>query len=356
MRIAAAYLAALLAPIAAVPAAVAKELKPKFGDIGGIYYTAVSGHREACRQAIRNKIVLCHRNTEFGSGTRNRKYPGCLPVFERQARNCVVHFRAQMRKCNFSGSARITDFTGFGCTVTKRVAESSGARNVAPANRRMQARTKANVHSGPGTNYRKVGTLLPGQNVRVTGETRDWLRIEQQDGKTAFVHSSLLRQDPQPAQSEKRSRPRSIVAENQLCAVWNPNPNYYKSAIWSGGCHDGKASGSGRLVWRHREGQDVYDGNMHAGRANGRGTIAWANGDRYEGKWWKGRHHGRGLLTFADGIRYEGEWWNGRISGPAVQIDKSGRRTEGRAVDGCFGERGGVWVNFGKSARACGFK
>ena len=45
MRIGMAGLALLLA---AAPAS-AKELKPKFGKIDGVYYSDVSGNREACR-------------------------------------------------------------------------------------------------------------------------------------------------------------------------------------------------------------------------------------------------------------------------------------------------------------------
>ena len=48
-----ACLALILAPLAA---ADGKELKPKFGDIGGVFYTEVSENREACRQAIKNKM------------------------------------------------------------------------------------------------------------------------------------------------------------------------------------------------------------------------------------------------------------------------------------------------------------
>ena len=126
MRIGRVCLAALLLAAVSMPAALAKELKPKFGNIDGVYYSDVSGNREACRQAIRNKIALCRQNTNFESNTKNRKYAGCLRIFRRQAQGCVTHFRHQMSKCNLSGAARITDFTGFSCEVTKTVVEDSG--------------------------------------------------------------------------------------------------------------------------------------------------------------------------------------------------------------------------------------
>ncbi len=118
-RIVAVCIAAALAPALAGAA----EMKPKFGDIDGVYYTDVAGDREACHQAVRNKIALCRENTSFVSNTEDRKYPGCLPIFEEQAMSCVDHFRSEAYKCDGAGSARIEDFTGFSCTVTETVLE-----------------------------------------------------------------------------------------------------------------------------------------------------------------------------------------------------------------------------------------
>ena len=52
------------------------------------------------------------------SKTKDRKYPGCLPIFEQQAETCAAHFRRQESKCDVFSSARIDDFTDFACTVT----------------------------------------------------------------------------------------------------------------------------------------------------------------------------------------------------------------------------------------------
>ena len=101
-------------------------LKPKFGDIDGVYYTDVAGDREACHQAVKNKIALCRQNVGFEVNTKDRQYPGCLSIFEEQARSCVDHFRSEAYKCDGSGSARIEDFGGFGCTVTEAVVEEEG--------------------------------------------------------------------------------------------------------------------------------------------------------------------------------------------------------------------------------------
>jgi len=128
--------ALILAPASIVSG---QELKPKFGDIGGVYYTEVSQDREACQQAIKNKIALCRQNTSFVSNTLDRKYPGCLPIFRSQSQVCKDHFRSEAYKCQGSGSVRIEDFTGFACTVTATVVEEDGeperTSGIAPVDR-----------------------------------------------------------------------------------------------------------------------------------------------------------------------------------------------------------------------------
>ena len=145
-------LALVLAPLAA---AQGKELKPKFGNIDGIYYSDVSGNREACLSALRRKIYLCRENTNFESNTKNRKYAGCLPIFRQQAQGCVEHFTRMQSRCHGSGRVSVPDFTGFSCTATATVVEEGGAPErgpgIAPVDRRMKARTLVNLRAGPGT-------------------------------------------------------------------------------------------------------------------------------------------------------------------------------------------------------------
>ena len=174
MRSAAVCLATLLAVVPVE--AGAKELKPEFGDIGGVYYTDVAENREACRQAIKNKIALCRQNTSFVSNTLDRKYPGCLPLFRQQAGVYVTHFRRQTSKCDVFGSARIDDFTGFSCTVTATVVEEDGEpERGTGAGRRAGGRTGAAIprlRGGPVAEMRRHG-----QRRRVLAGTRQQTRL-----------------------------------------------------------------------------------------------------------------------------------------------------------------------------------
>ena len=64
--------------------------------------------------------------------------------------------------------------------------------DLVPVSRLMRAVKRANLRSGPGTHFDKAGLLEVGEQVRVTGEVGDWLRIEVSNGRTAFVYAPLL--------------------------------------------------------------------------------------------------------------------------------------------------------------------
>ena len=382
LRFPMACMALLLAPLAA---AEAKELKPKFGDIGGVFYTEVSEDREACEQAIKNKIALCEQNTSFISNTLQRKYPGCLPIFREQARVCADHFRSEAYKCQGSGSVRIGDFTGFACTVTATVVEEGeepeGVPGIAPADRWMQARTRTNVRSGPGTQYDKVGLLETGEKVHVTGE---WLRIEGPDGSTAFVHGSLLVPpalqgrdaaaglSPKCSGMSKGAECWLELADRPGCYIFDPYYSPPETATWSGACRDGVAVGQGARGWDFASGSGEATGTLARGKQHGRWVIRSANGNVYEGPFVDGKLHGHWVFRFANGTVREGPYVDGERHGrwitrhagggrleldyrndssegqPGVYITGSGERHQGRWSGKCFRDGDGyAWAASG---------
>ena len=79
---------------------------------------------------------------------------------------------------------------------------------VAPADRVMQAAKRSNLRSGPGISHDKVGLLEVGDEVRVTGEVGDWLRIEAPGGGEAFIYGPLLAEAaPDPAATASGDEP-----------------------------------------------------------------------------------------------------------------------------------------------------
>ena len=353
LRFPMACMALLLAPLAAVEA---KELKPKFGDIGGVFYTEVSEDREACEQAIKNKIVLCEQNTSFISNTLQRKYPGCLPIFREQARVRMDHFRSETYKCQGSGSVRIGDFNGFACTVTATVVEegeeTEGAPGIAPTDRWMQARTRTNVRSGPGTQYDKVGLLETGEKVHVTGEAGAWLRIEGPDGSTAFVHGSLLVPPaPQGRDAAAGLTPKcsgmSKGAECWLELANRPGCYVFDSGYgpgritWSGACEGGVAVGDGTLGWESSGDSIEATGLFVSGKEHGHWVMRFDDGDVWEGPYVDGKWHGHWVWRFADGGVREGPYVDGEEHGHWVWRWANGNVEEGPYVDG---KQHGRWV------------
>ena len=225
---------ALAAALSIAGAVSAKELKPKFGDIGGVYYTDVAENREACRQAIKNKIALCRQNTSFVSNTMDRKYPGCLPIFRQQSRGCADHFRSEAYKCQGSGSARIDDFTGFGCTVTATVVEEDG------------------------------------EPERGTGAGRT---AEPEDGQAPQTRGSEAGLSPKCAGMQKRSKCWRELASPRGCLVFERSYNPSLKWTWSGACAGGVAVGQGTLACTSSDNSGTATGTLVRGKLHGRWEL-----------------------------------------------------------------------------------
>ena len=252
--------AALIAAATISGAAAAAELKPKFGDIGGVYYSDVAENREACRQAIRAKIALCRQNTSFESNTKDRKYPGCLPIFRQQAGVCVTHFRRQTSKCDVFGSARIDDFTGFGCTVTATVVEEGG------------------------------------EPERGTGAVRG---VEPEDGQAPPNRGSAAGPSPKCAGMGKGAECWLELANKRGCYVFVTN-RAAVTTTWSGACAGGVAVGRGTMELKSSPGSIQATGILVRGKQHGLWVWRW-DGHVYEGPYVNGKQHGRWVLRLASG-------------------------------------------------------
>ena len=269
LRICAALAAALLVP----GMAAAKELKPKFGDIDGLYYTDVAQDREACRQAVQRKIYLCSQNTSFVSNTLDRKYPGCLPIFRRQAGVCADHFRSEAYKCQGAGSVRIADFTGFACTVTATVVEEGGEpeRGTGPREPAQRDRGAA-AHLSP-----KCAGMGKGAKC--------WLELANRPGCYIFDH------------------------------YYNPP----ETTTWSGACSGGVAVGRGTRRWKASGNTSESSGTLVRGKRHGRWVVRHKDGGTSEGSFAGGRMHGRWVFRWPDGMCRVGHYSHGKRSRPSTK-------------------------------------
>ena len=347
-------------------------VKPLHGDIEGDTYTDLPAQRAQCLGTIDRKIALCWENTRFASESENQEFADCLPRFRDQARACVGHFSFERSKCGAEDPLRVDDAASEQDEEPVLETTLGGRHRVKPVDRLMSAREAANIRTGPSPDYDIVGTVMAGDELHVTGEVRgrDWLRVAYpRSGDESYIYGPLLRlvaerprstpttpstPAPDTPASPQPSGPSWSIAENQPCEVWNYGNRDYEPLTWSGACMNGKAAGSGRLVFRGGEG--VYDGAMRNGKMHGRGVLDWANGFRYEGELRDGKQHGHGTLTQANGARYVGGWREGRPHGQGTYTQADGTIFEGAWRDGCFGERTGQWASIGTTAAACGFE
>ena len=253
-------------------------LKPKFGDIEGVFYTDLPAQREQCLDAIKRKIALCEQNIDFKSNTTNHEYPECLPEFRKQAKACIGHFHFERGKCDAGGPQQVDQ--------TEQEAEEPDYV-VEAVEREMELAKQANVRSGPGTDYEVVATLDTGIGVRVTGEVQglDWLRVDVlEGGGEAFIYAPLLKM--REAESETPLEPfgpRWFIVENQPCQFNLPRGygNVRRVFTWDGACVDGKITGNGRLVEKTDNASYWYEGGMREGKFHGHWVVSDSSGDPF---------------------------------------------------------------------------
>ena len=226
--------------------------------------------------------------------------------------------------------------------------------------RMMQARTRTNVRSGPGTQHGKVGLLEAGQEVRVTGEAGEWFRIEGPGGGEAYVHASLLVEPGAQADIEPKCTGRQEgaecwkeIANKPGCHVWDDEFYPDQTVTWSGSCSGGIASGEGKLVWARGGNSYEATGTLDQGKRRGEWTVRYANGSVAEGPYADGEQHGQWILRFANGGRLEQEVHKGSKEGqPGILVTEDGKRHPGTWSGGCFRDRDGeTWLRDGDKTR-----
>ena len=184
--------------------------KPKFGDVGGMYFAGLPQGRKACLETIDRMIYSCGANTTFISHDLNNQYADCLPIFEQQAEWCARHFELQRSKCDAGGTSTPAESS-----------EAAAGPAVEPADMTMWVLKRSNLRSGPGTDHAKVGLLEVGDEVQVTGEVGAWFRIDAPGGGEAFVYAPLLTEEaPETVSATLGSPDNSDKAMGVRVADW----------------------------------------------------------------------------------------------------------------------------------------
>ena len=204
-------------------------------------------------------------------------------------------------------------------------------REIGPQMRRVLKR--ANVRSGPGKEHKKTGLLEPGDEIRVTARSGEWLRIEGK-GSAAFVHASLAAAgalEPKCADVAEGAGCWMEFANLPGCHLWSEYQEVDESALWSGRCILGKPEGKGKITWNYRKDGEwttaSSEGEMVDGVLFGRWVVRWADGGSKEGPYVNGKRHGQ--LGHALGQR-------GQPRGPLCERQKA------RPLGHALGQRGPI--------------
>ena len=179
--------------------------KPWYGGVDGTRFTDLPSERESCLSLLSRKISSCRKNVSFVDHRQNRQFAACLPIFKGQVQDCVRHFEQERQKCDAGDS-----FLPAATTAEPEEPEAE------PAHVTMWAAKRSNIRSGPGTDHAKAGLLEVGDEVQVTGEIGDWLRIAAPGGGEAFVWAPLLTE-------EAPSRPSAATGTGEARALDIPD-------------------------------------------------------------------------------------------------------------------------------------
>ena len=240
-----------------------QTLKPKLGDIGGVFYTDLPYQREQCLETIKRKIALCRENVDFESNTKNEKHAGCLPIFEQQARTCIGHFTFERGKCDAGGPG-----------ADEAPLEPFGPNWLVTENQPCQV---WNPSPEPGETMTWTGACV--------------------DGKASGRGRSVWRGSYDESTYEGGRQAGKTHGHGTV--TWASGSRY------EGGWRDGQKHGYGTYTWADGE---RYEGGWRDGQKHGYGTYTWADGERYEGEWRDGKAHGHGTYTWADGDAMTCEW------------------------------------------------
>ena len=115
-----------------------------------------------------------------------------------------------------------------------------------------------------------------------------------------------------------------FTTDKKNCRIWNPMPQKNETALWSGGCSDGKVHGYGRVTWTWDTPAGETDfrtaeGESRNGNWFGEVKITYQDGEVYLGELnlITGEPDGYGTFTDTDGSTVSGQFKNDMFIGQA---------------------------------------
>lgn len=132
------------------------------------------------------------------------------------------------------------------------------------------------------------------------------------------------------------------LANQPGCFVWNESRRPPETAIWTGACSSGFATGPGTLSWQWPpDNRQEHEGAMRLGKKHGRWDMRFESGNIAEGRYRFGKRHGDWVWRYPDGQVESGPYVDDKQHGHWVQRFANGNVGEGPYADG---ERNGHWI------------
>ena len=300
-----------------------RKLKPKFGDVEGVFYTDIPAQWQQCVEAVKRKIALCRENTDFASNTRNEKYAECLPIFREQAQACVGHFQRELVKCDGGGRESVSAVSLDPGERRRIQAVLAGEGfDPGPADGQFGPKTRRAIQAWQRANgYAATGELTRDQAETILTETPPAVALQP---KCAELSGQYLLENHAECWEEFENR--------AGCYWWNVHYHSDRTATLSSGrCRGGVVKGRGTISMStgSEHSSEEYRGEWRDGKQHGYGTYTAPDGrraKRYEGGWRDGKQHGHGIYTYGH-LQYEGEYRDGKRHGYwTVTSSRSGKR------------------------------
>ncbi|HEX6291667.1 MAG TPA: SH3 domain-containing protein [Herpetosiphonaceae bacterium] len=112
-------------------------------------------------------------------------------------------------------------------TADEFVFTDTASALAAPVNTRYApvAVDVANLRSGPGIKYNRIGKLTEGQTVRLLGRNGEWYKIETKNGTTGWLHGELVNVSSAAANSLMTVKASAVPAKARVGTTTDSNVN-----------------------------------------------------------------------------------------------------------------------------------
>jgi len=163
-------------------------------------------HNQAIQEVVRAKARLGSRHSkaetvaslaELKLSLKNAesKKTGAQPRIPLRARQYLTMAEAELEKSNFEGASYLMDQARRSLAWMKPGTGITNQDSAFPVPLKMKTKGPANVRSGPNRKQRVLFQLNDGSEVSALDRNGLWVQIKTTDGKTGWVHFSLLKTD-----------------------------------------------------------------------------------------------------------------------------------------------------------------